>query len=685
MGMRCILVSITLGVWLLAPVRATAADSAAPTSGSVAPASDVSAARQLLAIAAEQRGTDLRLARATAERALAAARQARQRTDELRALALLAELAHRHGDYTASLRYGHEGLAVAAATDADAMRVEILTTLAATHRAIGDLPKALELLLQALPIAERTGSRLLLAGVYTELHRSSTNAEPARLDYARKALEALEGTGEEARIALALNNLGNVHRERGETAQARELFERSLALKLKVGDKRSLAIAYHNLSDLADDEHRPEKALALMRQSHALRREVGDTRGVAIALFNIARLLNTLGRPAEALAAAEEAQAIASKLDAPQLRFNVLQTLASTHEALGNYKAALLAERGAREAREKVLNDQVQDRLAELQTRLDVERKEREIELLKRDGAVRTAELQAKESALAAAADRAARAHVERNMVVGGLLLSLIAAGTWISRQQLKRRAAQRILAETQRAREAAEQANALKTRLLHMASHDLKAPLGAIISLATTLRTAPVGAPPPGEMAGWIEGESRRLFGFVNDLLDTAAIEAGRLELQRAPCDFAALAHEVATALDVVAQPKQQRIVFADDTAGAGRVDGDAARLRQVLENILGNALKFTPAGGTVRVSVTRGDGCVRCAVRDEGPGLTPDERSHLFRRFERLSAKPTGGESSTGLGLAIAHEIVTLHGGKIWAESEPGRGATFFVELPA
>lgn len=683
-----------LALGIVTPDLARAADAApqspahaaAVSASARAPATDTTPARQLLDTAEAQRRTDLRAARATAERALAAARQARHRADELRALSFLADTARRHGDYAASLRYGREGLAASTATRDSAGRAEFLYLLASSHRAIGDLPKALELLREALPLAEQANDRALLISVYGHLHLSSSpqTAPQARLEYIQKALEISESLGDETRIAVALNNLGNTYRERGDTARARATYERSLALKLKAGDKRSLAIAYHNLADIADDEGRHEDALDLMRQSHTLRREVGDTRGVAIALYNIANFLNRLGRPAEALVSLEEAVPIAQGLDAPQLQFNVQQVLSTTQAALGNYQAAWNAEQAARDARIKVLNEQSQQRLLELQTRLDVERKEREIDLLKRDQALQTAELQAKASALDAAADRAARHRSERNLVIGGLILSLLAAAALISRQQIKRRAAQRILAETQRARQAAEEADTLKTRLLHMASHDLKAPLGTIISIATTLRTAPAGAPPPAELAGWIEGESRRLFGFVNDLLDEAVVAAGRLELQRADCDFAALARDVVAALEIAAREKHQRITFRDDTAGAATLEADAARLRQVLENLLGNALKFTPRGGEVHVILSCHDDTLRCAIRDEGPGLTADELSRLFRRFERLSAQPTGSETSTGLGLSIAHDIVSLHGGKIRAESTPGAGATFILELP-
>jgi signal transduction histidine kinase len=114
--------------------------------------------------------------------------------------------------------------------------------------------------------------------------------------------------------------------------------------------------------------------------------------------------------------------------------------------------------------------------------------------------------------------------------------------------------------------------------------------------------------------------------------------------------------------------------------------VEGDESWLQQVIENLLGNAIKYSPHLRSIWLDVGKVPGKVRIKVRDEGPGLTDEDKTRLFGRFQRLSARPTGGESSTGLGLSIVRRLVEGHGGRVWAESEGrGRGATFFAELPA
>jgi signal transduction histidine kinase len=110
-----------------------------------------------------------------------------------------------------------------------------------------------------------------------------------------------------------------------------------------------------------------------------------------------------------------------------------------------------------------------------------------------------------------------------------------------------------------------------------------------------------------------------------------------------------------------------------------------DPARLLQVIDNLISNAVKYSPPGSTIRVALLQDQRGWRINVKDEGPGLTPHDRQNLFKDFVRLSAQPTGGEKSVGLGLAITRRVVEAHGGKIGVDSEPGQGANFWFMLPA
>ena len=179
------------------------------------------------------------------------------------------------------------------------------------------------------------------------------------------------------------------------------------------------------------------------------------------------------------------------------------------------------------------------------------------------------------------------------------------------------------------------------------------------------------------------IDTLARHALQTVANLLCLEAIEAGKLEIRPERISIAALAQEMVALYRDRARRKAIQIV-----ACADRVDpevlADREAVRHILDNLLLNAVKFTPGGGRIDVRVSTCNGAVRCAVADSGPGLSAGDKDMLFSEFGRLSARPTGGETSTGLGLWIAKQFVDRMGGSIWCDSEAGKGATFVVEFP-
>jgi ligand-binding sensor domain-containing protein/signal transduction histidine kinase len=249
------------------------------------------------------------------------------------------------------------------------------------------------------------------------------------------------------------------------------------------------------------------------------------------------------------------------------------------------------------------------------------------------------------------------------------------------ARSEAARAEAERARAEAEQQKEIAEEADRFKSEILGIAAHDLKTPLQTIIGYGDLMAEQPGSA---REYAGFTGQAARRMVDIINRLLESDAVERGRLPVTPDTVDVGRLAIAMAGTLQPQADAKFQRIrtSVADDCL----VDGDETWLRQVLENLLGNAIKYSPQKRAVFLNVQRADSKVVIEVRDEGPGLTDADKTKLFGKFQRLSARPTGGETSTGLGLSIVKQLVELHSGRVWAESEgPGTGSRFYVELPA
>ena len=234
-----------------------------------------------------------------------------------------------------------------------------------------------------------------------------------------------------------------------------------------------------------------------------------------------------------------------------------------------------------------------------------------------------------------------------------------------------------------ERTRELRE-ANRLKDQFIAMLSHELRSPLGAIRMWASLLRGGKLDAERTARAIEAIERSAMTQAQLVEDLLDVSRITAGKLVLDARPIDLAAVAEAALDAVRADAEAKEVRIEQVFELGG-GRVQGDPARLQQVMWNLLSNAVKFSSRGGRVVLRLACGDGQAIISVRDEGEGIEPQFLPHIFEPFQQADSRSTRGHSGLGLGLAIVHDVVELHRGTIEVESKgKGQGATFTVRLP-
>jgi len=230
-------------------------------------------------------------------------------------------------------------------------------------------------------------------------------------------------------------------------------------------------------------------------------------------------------------------------------------------------------------------------------------------------------------------------------------------------------------------------QANSFKSEILGTVAHDLKNPLGVILGRTEILKEmiAAAGALDEGVQAqiAYIRDAAHRLTGMVDDLVTDAMADALDITIRREPVDISVLVQEVAEANRPLAERKEQTITVLAPPSHTALCDSD--RIREAIDNLVSNAIKYSPIGGVIDIMVTQEAGNIAVKVKDQGAGLSPEDVSRLFGRFQRLSAKPTAGETSTGLGLSIVKRIVDLHGGKITVESAGhAKGATFNMQLP-
>jgi signal transduction histidine kinase len=242
-----------------------------------------------------------------------------------------------------------------------------------------------------------------------------------------------------------------------------------------------------------------------------------------------------------------------------------------------------------------------------------------------------------------------------------------------------------RLFREIQEKGHQLELASKYKSQFLASMSHELRTPMNAVLGYTRMLLMNVYGELPEKvrDVHGRIDKSGRHLLGLINDVLDFSKIEAGQLTLAISPYSIKDVIQAVVTSTQSLATEKNLGLKTTVP-ANLPSASGDERRVTQVLMNLVGNAIKFTDAG-EVRVHLTATDGWFEVSVSDTGPGIAVAEQKSIFEEFRQAEGSTsTQRKGGTGLGLAIAKRIVELHGGKIWVESEVGKGSKFAFTLP-
>lgn len=577
-------------------------------------------------------------------------------------------------DYPAAFESYRESLAIFEKLGDESAAADVVNNIGVLHYMWGDYDQALEYYTRVLESRRKlddqkgVGSTLNNIG---NLHHATGRYEKA-LEYLYDSLRIIEEFGDDQLVSRTLSNIGLALTQMDRHDEAKEPLERALAIAERADDRVAEALALNTLGMVYEGVGNRDLALGSYRRSLEIRREIGDRQGEAICLHNIGQALVSSGDPAPALPYLHEALRTSEAIEVREIQRDVWETLSETYEGMGDPQQALAAYKRYKELDAELFSREASRRLSELQTRYDVEKKDREIEILRANEKIqRTA----------------------RNVSLGATILLVLLIALVYRQYRLGVRANR----EMRKANEAmqlaqAERERAMRAELTHITrvatlgelaaalAHELNQPLTAIRSNAQATRRMLAGGQDPAmidEALGDIVEGSGRAREIIQRL--RALIRRGDEEFK--DLDFNRAIREIATIARVDTERHRIDLVL-DLPDGLPRIVGDRIQLQQVVLNLVHNAVEAIADGngeGGEIVVETRGDGGgIRTEVRDTGPGLDDDTLDAMFNPF--FTTKSDG----LGMGLTICASIIDAHGGKIAAERNPDRGLAVCFVLP-
>ena len=547
--------------------------------------------------------------------------------------------------------------------------------IGAAQANLGDHAKAIDAYLQTVELYQEAGyTRGIPRTLYSIAVRYFFRG---RLDKAEELAEqTLKGARETENDTLeviSLQLLGNIAREQGRPLVALERLEWALELEQALGaGPRNTGEILQNLGDThlalgaletAASHHR--QALQIFEQ-HSIRFEI------ASSLLSLARIDNFRGDLATAVENLDRALALSEEVDSTSKRSEILLQLSETYAAAGRHREALEAFRRHQALERQILNAASERQINEMQTRLDLATKEQQIEELERENELGALEL------------RRQRALRLATLVGFGSLLAVLL----LLFHRYRFRSQQALMLETVRQeREGAarlREIDRLKDEFLANTSHELRTPLFGILGLVEALRDDPSKVRPEAlPLLDTVLRSGRRLHHLVNDLLDFSKLQRHGLELLLEPVELHALTDVVLTLSRPLAEDRGLELINSvSPHLPAARAD--PARVEQILHNLVGNAIKFTREG-SIEVTAHDEDGELVVQVTDSGSGIDPEHHERVFEPFTQADASTIRRHGGTGLGLAVSRQLVELHGGRIWVDSELGGGSAFSFTLPA
>jgi len=487
------------------------------------------------------------------------------------------------------------------------------------------------------------------------------------MEYYQKSLDKRIQIADSLGIADSYNNIAMVYDEQKQYDKALEYYKKALLIFDKTGNKSGIADTYNNIAGTFYHIENFGKVLEYALKSLKIREELGDKWEISFTLINIGILDKTLGKTNEAIDYLKRGIKIADETNALSLLGLGYNHLAELYFDSGNFKEAYKYRNLYSAVQDSMFKEESAKATAEMQTKYETEKKQKEIELLNKEKDIQALKL--------------TRSENFRIFFLAISILLVLTAVLIYNRYRLKIKT-NRLLKEKNKQLEIA---NATKDKFFTIIAHDLKNPLSGIKIITQSLSENFENI--TGEELQYylneLNSSSSNLFDLLGNLLQWARSQTGKLQFKPGEINLFETFNNNLKLLIPLAQKKKISII--NEIPKSTSVYADFNMLNTVIRNLVSNALKITGTDGTISIKAVRKNENIQIIVKDTGIGIEKDDISKLFRIDVDISSIGMSEEKGTGLGLILCKELLEKNKGTIWAESEPGKGSEFCFTLPA